>query len=246
VIFITDGVANVFLDGVFNRAEGCGADVPECQVGYVPNTNPRKPRPITEMGIEAASLRNRATIYVIALADVPETGLRNVASDTEYPYYQEAPTGAELGGIFDSIRTDATEGPCVPHVGDWLDTMAPENVGTVPGSPLPYPRVGYVTLRYGNGNSVPNGNGTRPIEVVNGHLWVRFNNLTAGTYQMTGWVAYRGSDDRTGIYSRIWNVDTQETDSTYTFELEQPRALGTVVQKPRLHLDLNGAVCAQN
>lgn len=248
VIFITDGVANVFRDGTANPdSANCGADVATCQVGYT-TSSPPKPKPITAMGLEADSLKQLATIYVIALADVDETGLKNVASDPNYPFFSEAPTGAELSGIFDNIRTDAVSGPCVPLGGNiWMNTLAAEDAGTVapPQGPLAYPTVGYVYLRDQAGNPLANGKGKAPVVVdpQTGRLSYHFNDLAPGTYQMEAFVAYKGEDDLTRIYKMIFDPKTQTADTTHTFQLGPSSSLGKVVPMDPLYLDLPGSVC---
>jgi hypothetical protein len=80
VIFLTDGVANHFLNPTGNPA-GFGwstGDTPECQIGLT-NTNPQIERPITAMVTEGAELKKTGfTIHVIALAGVNAIGMLDV------------------------------------------------------------------------------------------------------------------------------------------------------------------------
>lgn len=246
VIFVTDGVANVFRNGVYNNGgSGCGSEMATCHVGYT-TSNPPRAKPITAMGIEAANLKQLATIYVIALADVDETGLRNVASDGNYPFFSKAPTGSELAGILESIRTDVVSGPCVPTGGNsWYDTLAQDNLGSNPADPVTYPTVGYVYLRDQNGNPLPSGQGKAPITIdsQSGRLTYRFDNLTPGTYQMSGFVAYKGADNLSRIYSSIFDPNTNMNDNQRTFQLSPSSSLGRVVPQDPLYMDLSGVVC---
>ena len=238
VIFMTDGVANVFRDGTYNSAGGCGADVASCHVGYMPGG---MPKPITAMGIEATYLKDLATIYVIALADVDETGLKNVASDQNYPFFSKALDGSQLPGILASIRTNVTDGQCVPTSRDFQKQFAPENASA--GFGVTYPTVGYVTLTDQSGNPLPNGTAPVVVDQQTGNLAYRFSNMSPGTYQMSAWVGYKGDDNASRKYSLIFNRDTQTDDTSYTFQLAPSTALGQVVTGPSLNMDLNGVVC---
>src|SRR4029450_3344597 len=159
---------------------GCGSEVASCQVGYVPNTNPRKAKPITAMLNESDGIKQQATVYVIALAGVEETGLPLVASQSRYPFYSAAPTGNELQGILANIQTEVKSGDCVPSGGNtWLNSMDESQVGDVrpPQGPLNYPTVGYAYLYDQNKNLLPNGKGKAPIQVdpSSGKLIYQFN-----------------------------------------------------------------------
>src|SRR6185436_11139371 len=93
VIFLTDGVANIFRDGsppsYTGNCVGSSSEVASCNVGY---TN-GKPMPITAMGLEADSLKQLAQVYVIGLAGVDETGLKDVASGPNPPFFSSAKNG---------------------------------------------------------------------------------------------------------------------------------------------------------
>ncbi len=112
VIFITDSVANRFLKangGWENRPnDTCPGipfvdDIATCQIGFT-SSNPPLPRPITAMGLQADLLKQGATVYVIALASVDETGLTNVASAPNYPYFSRAVRSEDLLAIIQAIR----------------------------------------------------------------------------------------------------------------------------------------------
>jgi hypothetical protein len=249
VIFITDGVANIYRDGTSPTYDnGCGTEVASCQVGYVPNTNPRKAKPITAMLNESDRIKQQGTVYVIALAGVEATGLPLVASQSRYPFYSESPTGNELAGILANIQTEVKYGDCVPSGGNtWENTMDESEVGDVrpPQGPVSYPTVGYAYLYDQNKNLLPNGKGKAPIMVdpSSGKLVYQFNDLTPGTYILEAFVGYRGEDDISRIYRNIFNPNTAIVDTSYTFQLSPANTLGTIVAVDPLLLDTADVVC---
>ena len=126
VIFLTDGVANVLKDGKAPTYTGsCGSEIATCNTGTVNGV----PMPITAMGLAADSLKQLATIYVIALAGVDETGLTNVASAPSYPFFSSSENGNDLAGIFANIATNVKYGDCVPAGGNtWATTIDRKSV----------------------------------------------------------------------------------------------------------------------
>ncbi len=111
VIFITDSVANRFLkangDWEHRPNDTCpnvpfADDIASCQVGYT-STNPPLPKPITAMLGQADLLKQNATVYVIALAGVDQTGLPMVASSPAYPFFASVQNAEQLVGVLDSI-----------------------------------------------------------------------------------------------------------------------------------------------
>ena len=249
VIFMTDGVANVFRDGTYNNGgKNCGSEVASCHVGYT-NSNPPVPKPITAMALEATSLKQKATIYTIALADVDQTGLPDTASAPNFPFFSHARVGSDLSGIFASISTDVKSGPCQPAkvVGDgWQYTIAQENAAELSG--LTYPIVGYVFLYDQSGNPLPNGKNKAPIQVdaQSGNLIYQFSDLAPGTYQMEAYVGYKGADGISRVYQLIFNPNTQTSDTRITFNIDPSETLGRVVAMPLLQLDMSGSVCPTN
>lgn len=251
VIFLTDGVANVRRDGrpevyTGNCLQG-SSEIAACNFGYT-NTNPPVAKPVTAMGIEASSLKQLATIYVIAMAGVDETGLKDVASASNYPFFSSAESGAELQGIFANIATNVKSGTCVPTDGiRFINKIQEENVGDVPppSGPVSYPTVGYVYLYDQNGSALPNGRGKAPIQIdaETGALTYRFNDLPTGTYTMRAFVGYRGADDLSRIYDLIYDPNTGSSATTTSFTLQPPNGLGTVVSMPPTYLDMQGSVC---
>lgn len=245
VIFITDGVANVFRDGSMQAYDKpCGSEIATCNVGYTTNG---VPKPITAMALEAESIRQLATVYVIALAGVDETGLKDVASAPNYPFFSSARNGTDLQGIFDSIKTNVTEGDCVPLVGSFQNTVPQENAATIPPpyGPLAYPTVGYAYLYDQNGNTLPNTKAPITVDAASGRLSYHYDNLAPGTYQMRAFVGYKGDDGASRSYSQIYDWNTNTADDVISFKLDPSSGLGTVIARPPLYLDLAGTVCPQ-
>jgi hypothetical protein len=249
VIFLTDGVANIFRDGTWNNPPGCSSEIANCHVGYT-KSSPPVAKPITAMALEAANLKpmlqdSNGAMYVIAMAGIDETGLRDVASASSYPFFSSAENGAELTGIFADIATDVKFGTCVPQVDKWQNTIAPENAANIPNylSAADYPVVGRVFLK--------NENGTQSIaqadikvDAQTGTLSYSFGQVAPGIYQIQAFVGYVGPDDIGRPYGLIFNTSTETLDGSTVFELQASQSLGTVVSKELL-LDMDGSVCAQ-
>lgn len=245
VIFITDGVANINRDGSApSYGSNCGSEIATCNVGYTTNG---VPKPITAMALEAESIRQLATVYVIALAGVDETGLKDVASAPNYPFFSSARNGTDLQGIFDSIKTNVTEGDCVPLVGSFQNTVPQENAATIPppSGPLAYPTVGYTYLYDQNGNTLPNTKAPITVDPASGRLSYHYDKLAPGTYQMRAFVGYKGDDGASRSYSMIFDPNTQTADDVISFKLDPSSGLGTVIARPTLYLDMAGSVCPQ-
>ncbi len=244
IIFLTDGVANVFKDGHMPSSNECESEIASCQLGYKNG----QAKPITAMALEAANLKQLGTVYAVAFAGVDETGLQDVASASNYPYFSSANRPEELRTILNDISTDVKLGDCVPSGGTtFLNTITDDRVGTVsPVGPQTYPTVGYVYLYDNNGNPLPAGKDKAPIMVdpQTGTLSYRFSDLTPNTtYQMSAFVAYQGDDDISRSYDQIFNPNLQSTDSRRSFTLQSAGSLGRVVPMEPLYLDMNGSVC---
>jgi Putative Flp pilus-assembly TadE/G-like len=241
-IFLTDGVANIRRDGEAQKYTGsCGSEIASCNTGYETNG---EPRPIAAMGIEATTLKQYSQIYVIALAGVDETGLSNVASGPNAPFYSTSQNGGDLQSIFDDIEQDVKYGDCVPNVSDWQKTMTESQIGNST-PPLSYPTVGYVYLKTASGGSLPNGQGTALIQVdPNSNLLIyHFHDLPPETYQMEAYVAFKGSDNISRIYKLIFNPNTDQSALSQTIPINASGALNSTITIDPVHLDLQGAVC---
>ncbi|MFL5806734.1 MAG: pilus assembly protein TadG-related protein [Roseiflexaceae bacterium] len=244
VIFLTDGVANVKLNGSapdYTVTPGCGSEIPSCNVGT-------SDMPINAAGSQASILKQYAQIYVIAMAGVPATGLRTIASQTSAPFYSTSQNGGDLQSIFDDIVQDVRQGNCVPLGGTAFEQFMKENeIGTSNRGTLGFPTVGYATLKDENGGTLPDGKGTAPIQIdtESGKLFYRFDNLTPGIYQMSAFIAYKGKDGISHEYDQIYNESTALADTTQTIIVDAAEALSSVVPIDPLHLDMKGVVCGK-
>jgi hypothetical protein len=164
-------------------------------------------RPITAMiQVSQDFLQGSHTVYVVALSDIPATGLRDgVASQTDY--YKTAKNLSEEDSegrnnvdlIFEQIKEDVEYGPCQPQkeaafVGDPSQVTSPYDDGVF----------GYAYLRHEDGDI------TTPIKLNDdGFLEYTFNNVPEGNYTFEAYVQYYHPDDimteEPRQYSRIWN-----------------------------------------
>jgi hypothetical protein len=263
VLFLTDGVANHFLNqngnpagfGWYNDGRdnpACAsrwdiADAPECQVGLT-NTNPQIERPISAMVTQSNGLKQTSTVYVLALAGVNPLGLSDVASQAVFPYYSEASTPAVVTLVLDEIVSSVTYSSCVPGGGtSWLNDIDGAHMVSDPakrallGLPADTSVYGYAYLYAQNGQTLQ----SVPVlkAALTGELSYTFTQVAAGTYTQQAFVAYQGDDQPTPIaraYNWILLPDlSHATSRTFTLVSQTP---GTMPLDP-LYLDLNGAVC---
>jgi hypothetical protein len=256
-IFMTDSVANSFLvgDGGWDYDEATDVcpnqpfpeDIASCHIGYIAG-NPPVARPITAMGLQADLLKQLATVYVIALANVVETGLTNVASAPTAPFFASAPQAADLDGIIDAISNVVVGGECVPHGGAfWVNTIDPAHIpAAVPAFPaLGTTVVGYIYVHDQHGNVLPGGRGTVPLmrNPQTGHLSYTVR-LAPGTYQLKGFVAYTGDDNTMRMYSLLFDPTREISSDAKEIRVLPPARPGRAAPLEPLFLDLPGDVCA--
>jgi Putative Flp pilus-assembly TadE/G-like len=271
VIFMTDGVANYFKD-TRNPMSGqkqfdwindshdnpsCknlagNTEIPSCQIGMT-NTNPSFERPITAMASVAREIKNlndgNTVIYVIALAGVPATGLStDVAQQSTFPFYSEAPNPGQVGQIFAAINQSVEDPTCVPAGGaNWVGSIGNDRTITDPatrsgfGLPADTSIYGYVYLKDQYGGLLQ----TAPVTQQNGQLSYSFANVAPGTYKLEAFAGYKGEDSPTPIsriYSSILLPDLTHSTSR-AFAVDASQTLNSVVPLAPLYLDLNGNVC---
>ena len=134
VIYMTDGVANVFLNGTTNYAkdvcpqyDGDNRAINDawCQYdkeGYA--SNPNGPRPISSMILEAGKIKTKnpeMQLFTIAVAQVNPLGLDDVATSPKYLYLANDAT--KLYAVLDAIY-DAAVGPCAETgTSTWIGKM---------------------------------------------------------------------------------------------------------------------------
>lgn len=257
VIFITDGVANVFLSGQMNDARDIcpeltpneALNTPRCHIGTTSNGISR---PITAM-IEQADLMEienpGMSIYAIALAQFDSTGLNEVVSVPEMLY--RASNANVVEPIIDSINV--REQGCVPASGDPIDRVSEEAVVDDPTAfGLPdSDTFGYVTLHDSDGERLPGAQGRLSIrhDPTTGAL--RFSlpaeqGLAPGTYQLEAFVAYKGPDSTDRRYNWLSNTTDSTGQERLTFTVPVPTEPDQVVELLSTTIDLDPSmdVCA--
>jgi hypothetical protein len=155
LLYITDGLANVMLNGQTNYADDiCGEinppnvrlSTPKCQMGYRNGTTPRPIQAMIDIAEDMREADPNLTIYAIALADANTAGLGSVASDPSLVFKATDP--AAVPGVFNDIYKDVKEGTCTPvRDSTYYDKIAQQNFGQIPGqAPLPDGVYGYVYI----------------------------------------------------------------------------------------------------
>jgi hypothetical protein len=270
VILLTDGVSNHFFKEPDTKSAGrseaktytkgsfCNSlgntvvENAQCQTTDIGGKYQGMDRPITQMeNVSKERLKPQADVYVVALSDIPATGLRTGVASVPAFYYQARNLEVGADGknnvdlIFEAINKQVENDVCLPGVDNqWRYVIPPEHFQSTNG--LVYPTVGEVFL-------TDIGTGTRyvaPIKAdTNGRLVYRFTDLPRGSYQLTPYLFYRHPLDPPGTlprqYSLIETAGTTVADITITLEpsLQRP-GFTTVVEQP-LNLRLTGNVCAQ-
>ncbi|MEI8306739.1 MAG: vWA domain-containing protein [Chloroflexales bacterium] len=269
VVFVTDGVSNNFLDtnasnlsgGQSNDVtyptgslcRGLGSKVIEsasCQTTDGAGGSMWKGwnRPITQMIDTSGNyLRNalNTQVFVIALSDIPSTGLDGgVSSDSTYFYSAKSlrtnPDGStNVDDIIDIISTKVNNGNCVPGPNGTPTNMMTSGQFVATGS-FVYPTVGQVDIYNSTTPTI-----SAPIKAASdGTLSYYFSSVPAGTYTMEAWLYYYDSHDRTtrkygmfwaqGAPSSITTVDVNATTQTTSFSQRVDK---------QLTLKLSGQVC---
>jgi len=258
VIYLTDGVANVFLDGTLNKARDICHDMSEnqaestadpCQIG---KTASGKLRPISAMIDVANKMKasmSKLEIYAVGLAQVPDTGLPKVANDSSY--YFPASQAGYVEGILESIRKRATGGTCTAGGGyNWVNVIPSANIP--PSPPAPGNGVYGLVSIYAVNGATPIRN-PLPIQhdPTSGVLSFSIpapdpsnpasTGITPGTYEMEAWIAYKGTDGAPRIYDYFINQSSLHESHRITFSVSSAGTLGNSVPIDPIFLDLPAA-----
>jgi hypothetical protein len=190
LILITDGPANVYLDGKFNRCPD-GMAVAENCLPHLASAG----QPIDQMGDVAEQIRaqfgSTVTTYVIALgAHFDTVGLDRVASSPQPPFFNRADKPDDLGPIFDSFAAELVQG-CVPSVEPPQPPLDPSRI--VDGA------IGEVSLRDSAGSLLA----TTDLISRNGAVTYHFELLRTGDFLLSGVVRYRGADGVARTYNLL-------------------------------------------
>ncbi len=235
VLFMTDGVANAYLDALNNglyvvnrrpvgwindagdEPQGCNrnnvSEDPDCHIGYTQTTTRAfYPRPITAMVNEGQELRSMAQVFVAALAGVNSTGLPMVASSSAAPFYTEIAQAEQLSLALSRVDNHLT----AAELGQWYDQIDPAHAP----DPAILPEVdatifGVVTL------SGPGGTRTASIQTDpdSGRLVYRFVGLAPGSYTLSAWLGYKSDDGVTRRYTVLTDSDRVRIGTSQSVDL---------------------------
>lgn len=265
VVFLTDGVANHFVEKVDvygeknvwknsakdeQRCEDLGNKAQEdvgCQSGYV-LTDPSIPRPITAMTLEAGELKTGAdaTVYAMMMGAAPTTGLEEqVASSNQYPWYSVADDGADVEDILLKINETARNDVCIPAEDTWKDVIDSANA---PSSLPDYDYLGADTFGLAVLTDPVSGEelyeGYVRHDEATGKLSYFIPGVEPGTYELRVWLGYKGDDDKTRIYKKFYDYRGDLSySSTLTVQVTQADALNDTVVAPEAYMELDGHVC---
>ncbi len=261
VIFVTDGVANVLLNGLLNdHGEECGngSENVSCQSGMFREESERllpdgSRRPIDEMVYQADELKQvigsssgDGVIYVVALSNTfAQVGLDRVASQENY--VKVATEEEQVNQIFDDIKVSAIRGECTPAQDDERDRIEavdlPEGMRGVTGDSVPVEGktlaiVGQVTLTDENNIEYK---GWITADRFTRKLSYEIKNVPPGRYTLRAWLAYRARD---GVARDKYELIVRGGIATTAIPVtvSTGRSLGGVIGVP-LKLDLNDNVC---
>ncbi|MEM8532302.1 MAG: vWA domain-containing protein [Chloroflexota bacterium] len=251
VIYVTDGVANIFLDGETNTARNIpfcrDMSVAEalrtanpCQLGI---TADGRLRPVTALINEAIKIKQNdpdLDLYVLAIGPADDTGLAQVAS--EMGLFYPANTPSVVDNIFALIAAQSNAGTCRVTEGEATSDISGHEAGSLPDFPVPEGGHGYVTIRDSQGNVLPEGQGRLPVVVdpVSGNLVYRLPvemGLAPGEYSLEAYINYRGDDGTARTYRQL--VITNDPDGTSLLRFTIPsNAVGDVYTMDSLLLDI--------
>lgn len=222
VIFITDGGANVFTNGLYNNQLDCSGEFQACNTGVV--TLPggvSVPKPLDAMVAESIRLKasvltpTNGKLHVIALANADTTGLSIVASGLDA--LQQANDLESLRSILLNIHRDVPYSECVEGLAlSPVNNMGSGNIASIPGWNLGPNEAGYVYLwAEGRNPHVDDSDYSVPIRVdANfGLLSYSFSNLPYGTYQMKAELGVRWLDGVDRLYTNFTDGQTGTTGS---------------------------------
>ncbi|MGQ9926289.1 MAG: VWA domain-containing protein [Chloroflexaceae bacterium] len=213
-------------------------------------------RPITQaVKVSREFLQaNGIGVYVIALSNIPDTGLRDgIASFPSYffsaRYLQYNADGStNVDAIMQAINTQVETGICEPRAdGAWTNVIPAAHFQAV--GELQYPTVGEVIL-------TDQSTGTRHVAPIRadasrgGALSYRFERLPAGSYRVQPYLFYRHPLDPPGVGPRRYSLiyQNEETVSDIVINVAPNTTVGSFTQTIRqdLQLRLFGDVCATN
>ncbi len=262
VVFLTDGVANHFVEEVevpwrkgrtqwnndakdICKGDDNSAENVQCHLGFLDGTSIA--RPITAMTLEAEELKTAAdaTVYAMMMGAAPTDGVEQVASSAQYPWYSVADTGAEVEDILLKINNNARKDICVPAEDTWKDVIDSANApSALPG----YEYLGPDTFGLAVLTDPVSGEelyeGYIRHDEATGKLSYFIPGVEPGTYDLRVWLGYEGDDGKTRIYKKFYdrNGDLGYS-STLTVQVTQADALNDTIVADEAYMELDGYVC---
>jgi hypothetical protein len=252
VIFLTDSVANVFLDGEISFGDDIcpgnvnASNLVACQIG---TTASGRLRPVSAM-IEQAQLlkQSRPTLplYVLAIGVVDTTGMEQVASTPNMLLHALEP--AQMSPMLEQIQAQVQVSTCTPAGGDsWVDQIdAAHTPAFAPPDALPTGVFGYAYLYDEHGNPLSAGQHQLPIahDPATGMLFFELpasQGLDPGVYQLQAYAGYKGEDGVSRAYN--WIAGASATGAlSQTFQLAPTDNPGQVALLPSVDLDLSPTI----
>jgi len=231
VLLITDSIANIFLDksaanlyggssnsNTYPPGHPCRVvnviEIASCQTTElgglttgIGGVAAGMDRPLTQAGkVSLETLRPRASVFVIALSNIPATVLQDVVASTRSTYFAadtrtvDATGQTNVDRIMLVLPGSSAATICTPVIApDWATMMGVDQQPQ--GVPLSFPAIGEVLLEDVNSGALVRA----PILVdeATGSMSYRVTGLAAGAYQLTPYLFYRGADGQTRRYSLI-------------------------------------------
>lgn len=230
LVFMTDGVANVYLDGAFRLCSNpaLGKQSERC-LDELKAEN----QPIDQMVQVANRLKAEfgedIEVYTVALGRAfDQTGLIKTASHDRAPWFSIADNPDQMRTIFQKIKEGIRNPVCAPREEVLQPPTDPNRFGG-DGS------IGVVRLLR-NGQELMTSN----IEVEGSKAVYRFEGLQPGTYTLQGYVMYKGLD---GVVRR-YDVISSNGQSTGDVTTNVGDGIGNEDQGPPLNFDLGFDICA--
>ena len=232
VVYITDGVANVFLDGTTNTARDvCGAmsvaealrTVDPCHMGRTADGTPRPMDTVMREGFLMRDADPDLDVYVIAIGPADDDGLPEVAGQAEMLYTLDDPDLVD--DALQEVAAQSRASRCQVTAGAFTAAIAGHEAGSLPGFPVPANGHGYVTIHDKWRPGQPVTSIRLPVVVDSVHGTLRYQlpverGLAPGEYTLEAYVNYRGDDGLARTYR--WFETAMNPDAPAAFRFHIP------------------------
>ncbi len=249
----------------YRSLQGLIIEDAECQSTYLGGTHKATvngksvelDRPVTQAVKVSQDIlqANGVQVYVIALSDLPSTGLAGGVSSRPETYFPVpfletyADGSTNVDRVVTTINERITNDRCQPGKDPAPTNFVPAShfdpVTLVGGSSLTYPRVGIVRVQ----NTTTNTSYTTFIEAdSSGRLTYRFAKVPPGIYTMTATVYYKHPNEPVGVSNRAYNdfFDGSQQVASISVEVSSKARVGSFLPATQKNIDmrLRGNVCA--